>query len=124
MWNGLSNLGDIYHKGYGVAKDEKKAIHYWQLAAKMGDVMARHNLGFIEANAGNWERAFKHFEIAAKAGYEKSLENIKIGFMKGLAKKEQYAEALRGYQNSQAELASDSREEWARATKKNSERGV
>ena len=127
---GYANLGESYRKGDGVAKDEKKAVHYWELAAKMGHIIARHNLGTMELRAGNWERAFKHFAISAKAGVEPSLDVIRDDYKKGLSTgievvtKDQYAEALRGYQKSQAELASDSREEWARATKKNSERGV
>ena len=36
-----------------------------------GDVEARHNLGAAEHNAGNNQRAFKHFLIAAGTGHPK-----------------------------------------------------
>ena len=54
-------LGCSYNNGTGVEMDEKKAKHYWELAAMNGNVGARHNLGMIEGNAGNHDRAKKHF---------------------------------------------------------------
>ena len=78
----------------------------------MGDVRARHQLGCLEGKAGNFERAYKHFAISAKAGYERSLHAIKEGFQVGLVTKDQYTEALRGYQTSQAEMTSDCRERY------------
>ena len=39
------NVGIAYHDGTGVEVDQKKAIHYYELAAMGGDVEARHNLG-------------------------------------------------------------------------------
>ena len=38
------SIGISYLNGYGVERDEKKAIHYWELAAMGGDTDARHNL--------------------------------------------------------------------------------
>ena len=53
----FNNLGDAYANGQGVERDEKKAKHYYELAAIGGDVYGRHNLGVIEKRAGNMERA-------------------------------------------------------------------
>ena len=39
--------------------DKKKATHYYELAAMNGNVGARHNLGRMEADAGNVHRGFK-----------------------------------------------------------------
>ena len=55
-----SKLGYSYYNGREV--DEKKAKHYWELAAMMGDVCARHNLGLLEVKAGNHQRTFKHVD--------------------------------------------------------------
>ena len=74
-------------------------MHYFELAAMNGDVKARHNLGYIEAQAGNFLRAYKHLILSARAGYKQSLEAVKQGFMKGLVTKEEYAQALRAYHN-------------------------
>ena len=62
------NLGVVYGTEYGVEIDEKKAKHYYELAAMNGHVIAKHILGCIEYNAGNYQRAYKHFIISASAG--------------------------------------------------------
>ena len=49
--------------------------------------------------------------ISAKMGHERSLEMIKEMFTGGDATKEQYAEALRGYQHAVEEMKSAQREE-------------
>ena len=109
------NIGMAYLHGRGVERDEKKARHYWELAAMRGHVKARHNLGVSEFNAGNMERALKHFMIAAGSGYYDSLENIKQMFMDGDATKDDYAKALRVYQANLVEIKSPQRDEAAAA---------
>ncbi|EJK60572.1 hypothetical protein THAOC_19046, partial [Thalassiosira oceanica] len=47
---------------------------------------------------GNRDRAVKHWLISAKMGHKESVEKIKRAFKVGLATKEQYAQALKGYQ--------------------------
>jgi len=93
--------------------DEKKAKYYYELAAMMGDVNARHNLGALEFEADDHHRAFKHFNIAARAGYELSLHNVKQLFMKGIVTKDEFANTLRAYQKSQDEMKSEERDQAA-----------
>ena len=88
------SIGGAYHVGRGVERDEKKAVHYMELAAMRGHVVARHNLGCFDWKAGNMDRALRHFIIAAGMGYSDSFENIKLMFMNGQATKEDYAKAL------------------------------
>ena len=106
------NLGNSYYQGNGVEIDKKKANHYWELAAINGSVRARHNLGVCEYNAGNPQRAYKHFIIAARAGNKLSLDKVKDGYMRGHMHitKDQYANTLREYQKSQDEMKSDARD--------------
>ena len=104
------NLGCAYDNGDGVATDKKKARHYYEHAAMNGDLQGRHNLGCSEGNAGNLERAYKHFKLAASAGYKPSLDFLKEGFMKGFITKEEYANTLREYQKSREEMKSDARD--------------
>jgi hypothetical protein len=104
------NLGCSYEEGTGVESDMKKAMHYYELAAMNGDVQGRHNIGCSEGYAGNLERAYKHFKLAARAGYTKSLDLVKHGFMNGHVTKEEYAKTLREYQKSQDEAKSDMRD--------------
>ena len=72
-----NNLGFLYHHGKGVRKDTKKDKYYLELGAMGGDVLARHNLGSMEWNAGNTNRAVKHYRISAGAGYDESLKNLR-----------------------------------------------
>ena len=77
------NLGCSYYHGRGVDIDKKKAKYYWQLAAMNRDVYARHNLGANEYIDGNHHRAFKHYMLAASAGFKQSLDAVKEGFVEG-----------------------------------------
>ena len=90
--------------------NKKKAKNYYELAAMKGDVQARHNLGLIEYNAGNHQRAMKHFLIAARVGSKLSLDIVKIGYTDGHITKEEYANTLREYQKSQDEMTSEARD--------------
>ena len=103
-------LGVCYYYGEGVDVDKKKAIHFYELASMNGDVYARHNLGCVEAEAGNIARATKHFILAARAGHKESLDMVKTGFMKGVITKDEYANTLRAYQKAHDEMKSDMRD--------------
>ena len=107
------NLGNSYSVGNGVEIDKKKAMHYYELAAMNGDVMSRHNLGAIEGQAGNYQRAYKHLLLSARAGDKQSLENVKQGYINGRVTKEEYTNTLRAYQMSQDEVKSDARDKAA-----------
>ena len=99
--------------GEGVERNEKKAKHYYELAAMGGDEVARYNLGDLEEEAGNTDRALKHFMIAVGFGDGDSLKQIKQLFMKGHATKEEYAKSLRAFQSCMDEIRSDQRDKAA-----------
>ena len=111
--NAYYKLGNSYYHGSGVEIDKKKAKYYLELAAIKGSVIARHNLGCVEGNAGNHRRAMKHFMLAAKAGDKKSLEEVKRGFTKGYVMKDEYESTLRAYHECQAEMKSETRDKAA-----------
>ena len=104
------NLGVLHDTGRGVEMDKKKAIHYFEFAAMNGNVKARRNLGCVEFDAGNYHRAIKHFILAAKAGYKKSLDDVKEEYERGMVTKDEYAKTLRAYQKIQDEMKSDDRD--------------
>ena len=92
------NLSVMYQKREGVAKDEKKQLHHLEEAAIGGHPDARHNLGCDEWRSGRHERAVKHFIIATKLGYDRSLTTVKQAYAKGDVSKEDFAAALRAHQ--------------------------
>ena len=122
LWHRAAELGNssayynfalCYDHGSGVDMDKKKAIHYHELAAMGGDETARHNLGFLEHNSGNTDRALKHHMIAIRGGYAFSLKRIKQLYSNGRATKEDYTKALQSYQVYLGEIKSKQRDEAA-----------
>jgi len=115
------HIGNAYNNGNGVVRDKKKATYYYELAAMRGDVGARHNLGVFEQQAGNFERALKHYIIAVESGFTKSLETIQRMYLYGtlmedkgeIATKEDYTKASQAYQNYLHKVKSSQRDEAA-----------
>eukprot|EP00986_Skeletonema_menzelii_P005821 scaffold2157_cov116-Skeletonema_menzelii.AAC.2 len=106
-WSKAAALGDVqahyqlsisYLEGKGVEKDTKRVLHHLTEAAIGGDPHARHNLGCLEREKGRVDRAVKHYIIAAKLGFDKSLENVKHLYNAGHVSKDDFAAALRGHQ--------------------------
>ncbi|EJK45067.1 hypothetical protein THAOC_36342, partial [Thalassiosira oceanica] len=93
----LFRLGHAFDRGEGVQEDKAKAAKFYEKAAMQGHAKSRYNLGCYEGQTGNHDRALRHLLISAKMGDSHSLEAIKTAFKAGLATKEQYAEALKGY---------------------------
>ncbi len=91
-------LSFMYHEEMGVEKDEKKEVYHLEEAAIGGHPNARKNVGQNEWNNGRYDRALKHWIIAAKQGDNPALDMVKKGFMDGYVSKEDYAAALRGHQ--------------------------
>ncbi|EJK74163.1 hypothetical protein THAOC_04176 [Thalassiosira oceanica] len=107
----LCNLGIAYHCGEGVQQDTVKAVEVYKKAAMQGNAQSRHNLADWEVRKGNNDRAVRHLLISAKMGDDDSVDNIKRAFEAGFATKDQYAEALKGYQDAVEEMKSYDRDE-------------
>ena len=86
-----------------------------------GSANAKYNLGYAEEQAGNNQRAMKHFLVSARVGDKDSLDKVTSGFRSGIITKDEYEEALRTYHNSQLEMKSEARDE---ATAFNETRGI
>jgi len=109
--DGYFNFAVHLGKGRGgIEVDEEKSKHYYELAAMGGHAMARYNLGCLEWKAGNYDRAYKHLILAARAGHKKSLDFIKEGFMDEEVSKDEYETTLRAYHERQKEMKSDMRD--------------
>jgi len=107
----LFDLGLSYDRGEGFQEDKAKAVEYFTKAAMQGHVESRNHLGYFEVGKVNCDRAVRHLLISAKLGYKDSLESIKNMYTAGLATKDQYAEALTGYQDAVEEMKSHDRDE-------------
>jgi tetratricopeptide (TPR) repeat protein len=92
------HLSLMYRDAKGVEKDDKKEVYHLEEAAIGGHPGARHNLGYDEWNNGNFERARKHWIIAASLGNQDSPNCLRHLYAEGHATKEDYADALRAYQ--------------------------
>jgi hypothetical protein len=75
-----------------------------------GDEVARINLGVMEAQSGNMERAVKHWNIAASAGGYKAMHNLISCFKKGAVSRESIDSTLAAYNSSCAGMRSEARD--------------
>lgn len=123
-----NELGNAYFNGEGVEEDKKKAKHYYELSAIMGDVAARYFLGLLEGRASSdakeefdlnaalqhHDRATKHFILAARAGKEEAMDQVKELYKRQAMLKsisdEEYANTILRYEKSRDEMKSDDRE--------------
>jgi TPR repeat protein len=79
-----------------------------------GDEVARNNLGTMEAQSGNMERAVKHWIISASAGHNDAMDNLLIAFKKGHVSRNAMDSTLTAYNNACAEMRSEARDTYIR----------
>ena len=113
------DIGGDYHEGIIVEKDESKASAFYEIAAKKGDIISRHNLAYCEYNRGNHALAVRHFKISAEAGYQASLDELKEHLQSGngLLESNEFAGILRKCLAAQAEMKTDQREAYEKFMK-------
>ena len=104
-------LSFSYSAKFGGEGDVKQQRHYFELGAMKGCMTARHELGVLDWDTGDRKRAFKHFVISAKAGYEKSLKPIRDSYKEGYITKDEFTEILRSYQKKLEDMKSAMRDE-------------
>jgi TPR repeat protein len=118
-WTKAAELGDVeahyqlgymYWKGEGVAKDEEKKVYHWEKAAIGGHPIARHYLGCVESRKCNNERAVKHFIIAANLGHEGSMKALWTHYSYGNITKEDLEATLRSHKAATDAMKSQQRE--------------
>lgn len=102
--------------------DVAKYIGFLQISAKMGDAKARYELALKEARDKNWDSYIKHCKIAAKAGFQRALDElmdlygsiIKNAHTEPKITKEELTEVLRAFQDSIENTKGQSRDAAAR----------
>ena len=105
------NLGVHYNEG----GDRKKAKFHNEAAAMAGHEVARNWLGCFEFQLGNMGQAIKHWTIAASAGHYSAMFCLNVEFIKGVISRESINSTLTSYNNSCAEMISESRDATIRA---------
>ena len=110
-----STIGYCYMYGDGVEVSPHMASLYYEMAAMMGSVSARYNLGIEEKIKGNMKRAVRHFMIAVEGGHSQSLNQINELYKNGHATKDDYMRALKSYQAYLGEIKSSQRDKAAAA---------
>ena len=108
-------LSACYREGGIVVKDTREAIYHGQLGAMAGNVHARYNLGCDEDNAGNMDRAYKHWMISANDGHDLSMKEVQEGYKIGFVTNDDNTKTTRAYCNSIDEMKSDDRDRSAAA---------
>ena len=81
-------LAGLYCFGLGVEKKEGKMMYHLEEAAIGGHPQARYKLGDEEWNFGNYERAVKHWIIAATQGHDGAIKQLLEAFKKEYLGKE------------------------------------
>lgn len=105
------NLSIVYLHGDGVGEDDEKFVLHIKIAAIGGHEGARYMLGVVERgiaceiaveehdgaehNNGRMDRAMNHFMIGARAGEERCLKEVGVGYKAGFVTKDDYANTLR-----------------------------
>jgi TPR repeat protein len=100
------NLAGVYDEG-GVLK--KKKFHL-EAATMAGHEVARFNLGLMESESGNMERAINYWVIAAASGCYAAMYALTICFGNGYVSSEAFDSTLTAYNTSCAEMRSEARD--------------
>lgn len=58
----------------------KEEYLFLRMGALRGDIVARHNIGQVEYDKGNYELSVRHWKIAAEAGSQPSLNELRSIF--------------------------------------------
>jgi len=81
-----------------------------------GHEEARSNLGTIEAQSGNMNRAVKHWIIAASAGHHIAMHMLREIFEEGIVSRDVMDLTLTAYNSSCKEMRSEARDAFIRMT--------
>ena len=111
------SIGTCYEQGNGVSVNKEKAALFERVGALRGDIQSRHNIGCSEYHSGNHEIGIRHWKLAAEAGYQGSLSNLRNVYNAGgllpgkeFVSKEDIDTIYRSGHDAQMEVKSEERE--------------
>jgi uncharacterized protein len=95
------NLGVLYEKGWGVAKDDARAVTWYRKAAEQGMALAQSNLGNMYRNgqgvSQDYPEALRWLHKAADQGDAHALVVLGLMFAEGQGVRQDYIEAVKFY---------------------------
>jgi len=110
-------IGYSYSSGRGVSKDMDRADLFFLVGALIGNNIARHIIGCNEYNSGNHRIGIRHWKVAAEAGSQHSIDNLKKIYIadgkmpgKEFISKEEMDTVYRSGHEAQEEVKSEERE--------------
>ena len=97
-------VGNSYSRGQGVAKDEGRALQYYERAAELGSAVAMDNVGTYYAMgrgvAVDKVRAIACYRRAAAHGYVPAMNNLGVLYSAKIQGKPDYCQALEWFKKS------------------------
>ena len=73
-----TSIGRCYREGFGVAVNKERSALFERIGALRGEIVARYNIGLSEYHTfGNHENGIRHWKIAAEAGFQPSLDELR-----------------------------------------------
>jgi TPR repeat protein len=95
------NLGVLYEKGWGVAKDDAQAVAWYRKAAEQGMALAQFNLGNMYGKGQgvpqDYAEALRWLHKAADQGNAHALINLGVMYAEGRGVPQDYIEAVKFY---------------------------
>jgi TPR repeat protein len=102
----MDNLGTLYAKGRGVAKDPIVARRWYEKAAEKGSVSGMANLGWMFLNGQGGPKSYatakQWYEKAAALGNAWSMNELGVMYHNGNGVPQNYSEAFRWYEKAAA----------------------
>jgi hypothetical protein len=87
-------LGYMYRHGYGVDKNNEKAIYHYELSANKGNIIAYNNLGNLYQQDKNYEKALFYYRLAVDKGDSHAINNLGNMYQHGYGVDKNYEKAL------------------------------
>jgi len=95
------DIGEMYERGKGTAKDTQKAFTWYSRAASQGNTKAAYKVGFAYLKgigvAENGNKALKWMSIASDKGYVRAHYGLGEMYEKGLGVTKDFDQALKWY---------------------------
>ena len=115
-------LGNFHDAGeMGLVQNREEGLKYWKNAAEGGPLVARHNIGCVEASRGDIVAAIRHWRLSASGGEKDSMRCLIVRFEAGLFHHGDLAETLQAMYRARAEMKSEDRDQYIEYLKRTGE---